>query len=88
MLSWLVGGDLNEIKSGSEKKGGIARASNQMLRFSNAFVECGLYGVFTSGDNFTCCNKRKGEDTVWQDSIDMYVIMNGTLVSRMLKRRI
>ncbi|XP_075485270.1 uncharacterized protein LOC142524991 [Primulina tabacum] len=63
-LSWLVGGDFNEILFDYEKRGGISRNLKQMSDFVDVIYDSGLQDMPFAGDSFTWCNRRGGEETI------------------------
>lgn len=50
---WLITGDLNEIVSNSEKRGGPMRAESSFLRFRNFLTQAGLWEVKFSGNSLS-----------------------------------
>ncbi|KAL8462960.1 hypothetical protein ACS0TY_033824 [Phlomoides rotata] len=66
---WLVGGDFNEIRFASEKKGGNRRPLWQMMEFQSVLDEMGLYA---SGPKFTWYGKRRGGESILE-KLDRFV---------------
>ncbi|KAL8525789.1 hypothetical protein ACS0TY_015142 [Phlomoides rotata] len=69
---WLIGGDFNEIKCNSEKKGGGRRALNLMADFDDVLDELGMRELITLGPKFTWLNKRTGRGRIWE-KLDRFV---------------
>ena len=63
-MSWIVGGDFNEILHNEEKIGGNPRDLGQMEAFSEAVNYCALYDLQFSGHAFTWSNGRVGENNI------------------------
>ncbi|KAI9165396.1 hypothetical protein LWI28_013324 [Acer negundo] len=58
-LSWLVGGDFNEVISLSEKEGGAVRHEFLMNNFCTALEDFGLKDLGFEGPRFTWTNQWK-----------------------------
>jgi hypothetical protein len=63
-LSWLSGGDFNEILHDSEQIGGLDHAKWQMEGFRNAIEQCGFTDLGYSGLPYTWDNKRDGMSNI------------------------
>ncbi|KAL8503341.1 hypothetical protein ACS0TY_022178 [Phlomoides rotata] len=58
---WLIGGDFNEIRFTSEKKGGSIRPLHQMKAFQEALDSIGMKEIVAPGPKFTWIKKFKGK---------------------------
>lgn len=65
-VSWLIGGDFNEILHHREKVGGRAKSDHVLLDFHLAVDECGLIDIGFDGDIFTCVNRREAGETIFE----------------------
>ncbi|XP_024163940.1 uncharacterized protein LOC112170898 [Rosa chinensis] len=59
---WVLGGDLNEITSISEKEGGARRSQSQMDGFHDALQSCDLVDMHYVGPKFTWLGIQNGEE--------------------------
>ncbi|KAK2664579.1 hypothetical protein Ddye_003153 [Dipteronia dyeriana] len=68
-LSWLVGGDFNEIASLFEKLGVVTMQEPLLNPFRSVLVEYGLKDLSFTGTNFTWTNRCESSDLVqeWLD---------------------
>lgn len=61
---WFLGGDLNEIKEVSEKKGGKQRTEASFKMFKQYIRGIRMVEVPYTGSNWTWANNRKGEGLI------------------------
>lgn len=71
-ISWLCGGDFNEITHSKEKKGGLSRNSEEITEFKIAIQDCGLYDLGWSGYPYTWSNKRFGGNLI-EERLDRFL---------------
>lgn len=64
--AWVIGGDLNEVLWDAKKQGGMARSFDLMSNFRSALHDCGLRDLDFTGDVFTWCNRRPGDDRIYE----------------------
>ncbi|KAL8475066.1 hypothetical protein ACS0TY_031475 [Phlomoides rotata] len=69
---WLIGGDFNEIKGLTEKKGGGSRSFSQITAFVEVLDELGMRDLPSSGPKFTWLNKRTGRGRI-MEKLDRFV---------------
>ncbi|XP_075654772.1 uncharacterized protein LOC142624936 [Castanea sativa] len=60
-MPWVVFGDFNEITQSDEKLGWLDRDAEQMWKFRDCLIFCGLMDLGFVGQRFTWCNERLGE---------------------------
>lgn len=58
---WFLGGDLNDIRDGAEKKGGRPRTAGSFRHFSDFIQDLGMVEIKFSGHAWTWANNRLGE---------------------------
>lgn len=63
-LSWIVGGNLNEILSNEEKEGGISRVDSLIEMFRMALLDCELTDLGYDGNRYSWSNNREVPNTV------------------------
>ncbi|KAH7841280.1 hypothetical protein Vadar_027865 [Vaccinium darrowii] len=66
---WLLWGDMNDITSVEEKRGGISPAPWELKGFQNFINQCNLIDLGYSGFPFTWCNNRIGSECI-QERLD------------------
>ncbi|KAH7833675.1 hypothetical protein Vadar_008660 [Vaccinium darrowii] len=66
---WLIWGDMNDITSVGEKRGGISPASWELKGFQNFINQCNLIDLGYTGFPFTWCNNRAGSECI-QERLD------------------
>lgn len=71
-LSWLVGGDFNEICFDNEKLGGNLRPFSQMQAFRDVLDNCALQDLHCEGDRFTWVNRRSHDQIIFE-RLDRFV---------------
>lgn len=64
-------GDLNEIKSNKEKKGGKSRHEGSFSDFKNIISEMGIGNIRFRGHTFTWANNREEEGFI-QEMLDKF----------------
>lgn len=72
-LTWLCAGDFNEILYNHEKRGGPARAQNQMDNFRMALDDCELRDLGFVGDKFTWRNHSHTASNYIKERLDRAV---------------
>ncbi|KAL8461605.1 hypothetical protein ACS0TY_032911 [Phlomoides rotata] len=70
--AWLIGGDFNEIRLSSEKKGGGPRPLQQMANFKQVLNEIGMQEFCAKGPKFTWQQRRRGKTDILE-KLDRYV---------------
>ena len=65
-VSWLCGGDFNELLKLHEKLGGRLRPYGQMQKFCEPLDECGLIDLGFVGNKFTWFKTHPGNGVVWE----------------------
>lgn len=78
-MSWVLGGDFNEITDSSEKKGGLDRIELNMCSFRDTINVCGVMDPSYIGPKFTWCNKHVNKGIIWE-RLDCFLI-NHNLMS-------
>ncbi|KAH7526808.1 hypothetical protein JRO89_XSUnG0053100 [Xanthoceras sorbifolium] len=68
-LSWLVGGDFNEIVSDVEKSGGSFRGATAMSNFRSAINDCCLIDMGFQGNCFIWSNRQSFDQCI-QERLD------------------
>lgn len=63
---WAVCGDFNCILKEEEKMGGKPHKLRKSIPFFECLNDCGLSDMGYSGSNFSWCNERKEQDTIWK----------------------
>ncbi|KAH7843145.1 hypothetical protein Vadar_013178 [Vaccinium darrowii] len=66
---WLIWGDMNDITSVGEKRGGISPASWELKGFQEFINQCNLIDLGYTGFPFTWCNNRAGSECI-QERLD------------------
>ncbi|KAH7839758.1 hypothetical protein Vadar_008356 [Vaccinium darrowii] len=66
---WLIWGDMNDITSVEEKRGGVVPAQWELKGFQNFISQCNLIDLGFSGFPFTWCNNRVGAECI-QERLD------------------
>lgn len=78
-VPWLIGGDFNVVTMHNEKKGIHPPDVNAMMDFNNFIMRAGLSDAGYTGHDYTWCNHRLGDETVWE-RLDRFLI-NGAFIS-------
>lgn len=68
---WILGGDLNDIKSKEEKKEGKQRNDLSFLPFRNFLAEIEMKDIMFRGDPFIWANNREGKGFI-QERLDKF----------------
>ncbi|CAL1360252.1 unnamed protein product [Linum trigynum] len=73
---WLCGGDLNQVLSDFEKKGGNLVAEEEMRAFSDCLVDVGLQDMGFSGYPYTWENRRRSGGYI-EERLDRFLANEG-----------
>ncbi|PHU30204.1 hypothetical protein BC332_02297 [Capsicum chinense] len=63
---WAITGDFNSILSKEEKMGGKPYRLSKSIPFIECLHDCGLRDIGYTGNTFTWCNERKGQEILWK----------------------
>ncbi|KAF3620937.1 hypothetical protein FXO38_32083, partial [Capsicum annuum] len=63
---WAITGDFNSILSKEEKIGGKPYRLSKSIPFIECLHDCGLRDIGYTGNTFTWCNERKGQEIIWK----------------------
>lgn len=65
-LTWVIGGDFNEILWCHEKEGGAIKDNDSMQSFRDCFNDCNLQDLGYHGDIYTWSNRRRANPLVFE----------------------
>lgn len=74
-LSWLIGGDFNEILESRDKFGGLPINNNRADKFANFMHSCNLLDLGFQGSRFTWTNKQRNGHTILERLDHFWLIM-------------
>ncbi|KAK1279157.1 hypothetical protein QJS04_geneDACA021350 [Acorus gramineus] len=66
---WFVGGDFNEVRYGTEKRGGRPLQTSRAIRFNNCLDNCHLFDLHALGNTFSWNNRQENRISCRLDRI-------------------